>query len=214
MTLPCGITYRLGRTLYVALTNSCNAVSLIQSRGPGFAMPVQSGFAPLPEGFTPSAEEVYQAVEAAQSDYDSIAFAGAGEPLLRLGVLEQAAQLLLPKGVPLRVNTNGLVARSEAPVLAQRLRAAGLSSVSVALASADADQYAALMRPEKLRYSPVFSLTLGLSDVTGFVEACVAAGLAVECTAVAAPEVDLQAAEALAKALGAGFRSRAYFAAT
>ena len=98
MTLPCGITYRLGRTLYVALTNSCNAVSLIQSRGPGFAMPVQSGFAPLPEGFTPSAEEVYQAVEAAQGDYDSIAFAGAGEPLLRLGVLEQAAQLLLPKG--------------------------------------------------------------------------------------------------------------------
>ena len=72
------------------------------------------GEPPLPEGFTPSAEEVYQAVEAAQGDYDSIAFAGAGEPLLRLGVLEQAAQLLLPKGVPLRVNTNGLVARSEA----------------------------------------------------------------------------------------------------
>ena len=36
--------------------------------------------------------------------------------------------------VPLRLNTNGLVERSGAPIVAQRLSDAGLSSVSVALA--------------------------------------------------------------------------------
>ena len=211
MPLTPGLTYRLGRTLYVALTNSCNAVSLIESRGPGFVMPAESGFTPLPEGITPDAEQIYEAVEAAEGEYDGIAFAGAGEPLLRLSVLEAAAILLQPKGVPLRLSTNGLVPKSESAVVAQRLRSAGLSSVSVALASADADQYAQLMRPEKLRYSPVFSLTVGLAEVTGFVEACVAEGLAVECTVVAAPAVDLDAAQSLASALGAGFRSRPWF---
>ena len=44
------VTYSLARGLYVALTNQCNAVSLIQSRGPGFVMPPASGFAPLPDG--------------------------------------------------------------------------------------------------------------------------------------------------------------------
>jgi len=102
------------------------------------------------------------------------------------------------------------VEKSGAPIVAKRLSDAGLSSVSVALATADPEQYTALMRPEKLRHSPVFSLTLGHAEVVGFIEACVAVGLKVECTAVAAPDVDLQAAETLATELGASFRSRSW----
>ena len=209
---PTCVAYKLGRTIYLALTNSCNAVSLITSRGPGFVIPPASGFAPLPEGFTPSAEEVHVAAleAAALGEFDSIAFAGSGEPLLRLSVLEASTPLLQTLGVPLRINTNGLVERSGAAIVAQRLSNAGLSQVSVALATADPEQYAALMRPDKLRHSPVFSLTVGHPEVVGFIEACVAVGLKVECTAVAAPDVDMQAAETLAKSLGAGFRSRSW----
>ena len=58
---PPGVAYRLGRTIYLALTNSCNAVSLIESRGPGFVIPPASGFCRLPEGYTPSAEEIHLA---------------------------------------------------------------------------------------------------------------------------------------------------------
>ena len=77
--------------------------------------------------------------------------------------------------------------------------------------SADAAEYAALMEPEPLRFSPVFSLKLGHSEVCGFARACVAAGLEVECTAVAAPGVDLAAARALSEELGAtSFRERSY----
>ena len=60
MTIP-GLSYTLGRTLYVALTNRCNSVPLFSTRGPGFQMPAASGFAPLPDGVEPSAEQVAEA---------------------------------------------------------------------------------------------------------------------------------------------------------
>ena len=75
MTIP-GLSYTLGRTLYVALTNRCNSVPLFSTRGPGFQMPAASGFAPLPDGVEPSAEQVAEAVAAA-ADVDAVCFAGA-----------------------------------------------------------------------------------------------------------------------------------------
>eukprot|EP00966_Prymnesium_polylepis_P061241 1420564-Prymnesium_polylepis.1 len=75
---------------------------------------------------------------------------------------------------------------------------------------AEPEQYAELMRPERLRLSPAFSLPLGQSDVCRFVSACLGAGLDVECTAVAAPGVDIDAARECASRLGAGFRARSW----
>ena len=74
-----------------------------------------------------------------------------------------------------------------------------------------AEQYDSLMQPQELRYSPAFSLPLGHAQVCKFVEACTSEGLAVECTAVAAPGVDMSAARQLAEQYGATFRERAYF---
>ena len=215
------VTYRLGASIYVALTNQCNAVALIKSRGPSFVMPSSSGFAPLPQSFEPSADQVVEAVRAAlrstQAGTESIVFAGAGEPLLRTRVLEESAVKLreaLADDLPrLRLNTNGLVPTSEATEVAWRLSSkAHLSSVSVSIASADATQYDALMKPETIRYSPGFSLSLGHEEVCSFVKACVSEGLEVECTAVAAPDVDIAAARQLAECLGASFRERSYHA--
>ena len=76
MAIP-GLSYTLGRTLYVALTNRCNSVPLFSTRGPGFQMPAASGFAPLPDGVEPSAEQVAEAVAAA-ADVDAVCFAGVG----------------------------------------------------------------------------------------------------------------------------------------
>eukprot|EP00966_Prymnesium_polylepis_P315567 7291726-Prymnesium_polylepis.1 len=76
------ITYTLGRSLYITLTNRCNSVSLIESRGPGFAVPASSGFAPLREGFEPNAADILEAARDAATEhgaYESIVFAGAGE---------------------------------------------------------------------------------------------------------------------------------------
>jgi molybdenum cofactor biosynthesis enzyme MoaA len=214
------ITYILRSTVYVALTNRANARSLIETRGPGFSMPASSGFAPLPPKLEPTAAEVRDAVRAAlldermSSGAKEVCFAGAGEPLLRQRCLAEAAGSLRSElgEVPLRLSTNGLVPASEARALASDLRTWGMSSVNVALASADPVQYRELMQPHELRLSPAFSLPLGHDEVTGFVAACVAAGLAVECNAVAAPGVDVPAAAALARSLGASFRERSWHA--
>ena len=217
-----GIAYFLKSSIYVSLTNRCNAVSLIESRGPSFCMPASSGFAPLPPNAEPTAQQVADAVAAAFGDErfdggappNEVCFAGAGEPLLRRRCLEEAAVLIGQQhsGVKLRLNTNGLVPASEAADVAASLRAAGISAASVALATADAAQYEQLMRPDSIRLTPAFSLPLGLDEVTGFVAACVAEGMAVECNAVEAPGVDLAAAGALAETLGASFRTRPYHA--
>ena len=211
-----GITYILRQTVYVSLTNRCTARSLIDSRGPSFVMPASSGFVPLPTNQEPSAEEVADAVRVALADERlggaarEVCFAGAGEPLLRRRCLEEAALLIRQEheAVALRLNTNGLVPESEAHELAASLRAVGFGAASVALATADAAQYATLMSPESMRLSPAFSLPLGHQEVVGFVAACVAEGLDVECNAVAAPGVDVEAAAALAASLGASFRAR------
>ena len=34
-----GVAYVLGRTLYLAMTNRSNAATIVETRGPGFAMP-------------------------------------------------------------------------------------------------------------------------------------------------------------------------------
>lgn len=211
------ITYRLGRSVYVALTNRTNTTSLLQARGPGFVMPAASGFAPLPPKFEPEAAEVLAALEPAlHPDTDervsAVVFAGVGEPLLRIRVLEGVATALSAAhgSVALRVNTNGCMPASEAPGVALRLKKAGLMAVSVAIATHDPEQYDSLMQPEPLRYSPAFSLPLGHAEVCCFVQACVAQGLQVECTAAAVPGVDIGATAELAGALGASFRERSW----
>ena len=212
-TISSAITYTLGRGLYVALTNRCNAgTSLIASRGPGFVIPAASGFRPLEAD--PSPDQAISAVEAAltNADFDEVCFAGAGEPLLRLTCLEQVARQIRDArpDITLRLNTNGLIPSSEADSVASRLKSAGIEATSVALATADPTQYAELMKPQPLRYSPAFSLKLGHADVAAFIKACVATGMRVEATAVAAPGVDIDAAKELSAELGASFRSRSW----
>ena len=220
MPATAGLTYIMRQTIYVSLTNRCNARTLIDSRGPSFKMPASSGFALLPPNQEPSAEEVAEAVNAALSDErlpngaaTEICFAGAGEPLLRRRCLEEAAGLIRSDHgdrLTLRMNTNGLVPESEVAELAYSLGKTGFHDVSVALASADAAQYDELMRPEPIRLTPAFSLPLGHDEVCGFVSACVSEGVQVQCTAVAAPGVDVAAVAALAESLGASFKERSY----
>lgn len=210
-----GVTYTLRNSLYVALTNASNAKTLMQTRGPAFAMPHHSNFAPLDA--EPDAQQLLQAVNEALAKRDKppdeLVFAGQGEPLMRMRVLKEVATSLRDaQKLRMRVSTNGLVPSSNGASVARALESSGVSAVSVALATADAEQYIELMQPEQLRLTPVHSLELGLPDVTDFVRACVAAGLEVECNAVEAPGVDVEKAKELALELGATFRPRSWHA--
>ena len=213
-----GLAYRIGSSLYLALTNRANSVTLAASRGPGFAMPRDSGFAPL--SHEPSVAELSAAVDVAlaptgrsgEAAVDAVAFAGLGEPLLRLDVLEQTIAHVRSRWPHMRTRlvSNGLVSKEAAPSVALRLRTAGLSAASIALASADPQQYRALMLPSAADPRAETAVPPGLADVCAFVSALVRVGVECECTCVAAHGVDVDAAHALAERLGAKMRTRSY----
>ena len=92
------------------------------------------------------------------------------------------------------------------PVLAKgdedQRREIRIASLSVFLPAASSEKYAELLQPRAGR---------GFSDACSFVARLAEAGVDVECTAVARPDVDIAEIEALAMALGArSFRARSW----
>ena len=204
-----GVAYTLGRTLYLSVTNRSNALSILKTRGPGFVMPPSSGFALLSDP-EPDASELAAIVDATYERAEivgmgendpGVVFAGAGEPLLRLDVVVDTIAMVRESrhGVPFRVHSNGL----HEPRVAKALARADVDRVTVALATADPNQYETLMRPE-----PGAG---GHAAVCGFIAALADAGVEVEAVAVAAPGVAVADARKLAEALGAAaFRTRTW----
>ena len=145
--------------------------------------------------------------QAADSEAPSVCFAGLGEPLLRLETLCDTIRHVHARrpGVSFRVSTNGLFDSQCAVALAD----AGIERATVALASADAAQFDALMQaaclPGELR-------PRGLGDVVAFISRLSMRGVFVEVGVVAHPKVDVSAASRLAHTSGAkGVRVRTYF---
>lgn len=113
-------SYWLKGKLYINVTNNLVCKSPISLRGPKFEMPSCSGFMQLPEGFEPSADDIFKEVDdlvalgkvkVDSMQADPVTFAGNGEPLLRLDDITKAAQMIKESrhGLPLRVRTSGLI---------------------------------------------------------------------------------------------------------
>ena len=141
------IVYRVGKGLYVNLTNRCPCACTfcIRRNGPGVY-----GSDPLWLAREPTVEEAVAAIDAADlSTCDELVFCGYGEPTERLDALLAVARHVraaFPK-LPIRVNTNGL-----SDLIAGRPTAAlfaGLvDTVSVSLNAPTAEESVALCRPK------------------------------------------------------------------
>ena len=141
------VVYRVGKGLYVNLTNRCPCACTfcIRRNGPGVY-----GSDPLWLAREPTVEEAVAAIDAADlSACDELVFCGYGEPTERLDALLAVARHVraaFPK-LPIRVNTNGL-----SDLIAGRPTAAlfaGLvDTVSVSLNAPTAEEYVALCRPK------------------------------------------------------------------
>ena len=141
------VVYRVGKGLYVNLTNRCPCACTfcIRRNGPGVY-----GSDPLWLAREPTVEETVAAIDAADlSACDELVFCGYGEPTERLDALLAVARHVraaFPK-LPIRVNTNGL-----SDLIAGRPTAAlfaGLvDTVSVSLNAPTAEEYVALCRPK------------------------------------------------------------------
>lgn len=167
-----GLTYWLQTSMYISLTNRACGLALLPSRGPGFVMPIESGFRPLEfDAEEPVAKECVDVVaEAYASDPrkanpvlkrndgghvdPGVVFAGLGDPLLRLEVLCEAIEGIrdVQPDVPVHLNTNGLAAHDDIAGCVEALSSVGVSSVTVALNASTPDSYNKVMlrAPEHL----------------------------------------------------------------
>ena len=168
------------------------------------------------------------------SEYEALVFAGEGEPTLRLGAmisLIEKAKLLDSFPSTIRVVTNGLCRSIITPeekddsklcCPLQAMKVAGVTSLSVALMTASAEQYGALMQPHLKKnnnnnnhvLSSSLETHVGAHEaVCSFIADAVVVGLDVEVTAVDRQEVDKEKLKELVGALGVEkpVRWRPYF---
>jgi cyclic pyranopterin phosphate synthase len=189
-----------GENLYVNLTNRCSASCAFCLRE--FTTEVYGYDLSLPGGGEPEFADLVYAFECAFLDGApaEVVFTGLGEPTLRLDVILTCLEWLGTRRLPARLDTNGHAALvNPGRDVVRELVDAGLRSVSVSMNAHDEPTYDLLCRP---------TFTKAYRAVLRFIRECVDAGLDVTATVVAVPEVDLEAAVAVAADLGASFRVR------
>ncbi len=108
-----------------------------------------------PAAFHPTAEEIAElAITHVTAGGTMVSFGRAceGEPLLAARVIEDAIRLIRAgtRAGTIHIETNG-----SSPAALRRLAAAGLDAVTLRIASARADTYEALHRPEGYRFAEV-----------------------------------------------------------
>ena len=214
-------------TLCLAPTNRSPATGTLRSTyGPGFSPRAgESGFEALAEGAPePTADAlaaivdgVYAACEdeLVAMDEPGVVFQGQGDPLEAASVVLDTVALVAERrhGVAFRLNTFGLCSSTAVDLLLHsqlvaredrdQQRETRLAKISVFLPAADPAKYTELIQPHAGR---------GFQDACAFIARMAGAGIDVECTAVARPDVDIRKIESLARTLGAAsFRLRAYY---
>jgi TatD DNase family protein len=190
-------TYQIRNSLYVNLTNACDAKCTFCPRTHDeFEV---KGY-DLRRAKDPRFDEIVDAI-GDPTRYDEIVFCGFGEPTLRLETLKDVARWVKERGGRVRLNTNGhadlINKRPTAPELV------GLVDVvSVSLNAQDRETFE--------RHCPSAFSPDGYTPMLDYIRAAKAAGLEVVCTALAGLEgVDMDACRRIAEEdLGVIWRGR------
>ncbi len=139
------ISYEVGDSLYLNLTNKCPCACTFCLRQNG---DTAYGSDPLWLEHTPTFEEVTENLSRRDLDrYRNIVFCGYGEPTCELELLKLVARWLKARTkTPLRLNTNGL-----SDLINHRSTAAEFEGlidiISISLNAPDEDEYTAVTRP-------------------------------------------------------------------
>ena len=196
------IVYPIRRSLYVNVTNDC-------SNGCTFCPRARSDGELLVKGHDlrleeePSAAEILAALAAARpQNYEEVVFCGFGEPTLRLDVVLQVARAVKDRWrLPTRLDTNGQGSALNGRDIVPELEGP-IDAVSVSLNAPDAETYERLCRP---------TIPNAFQAVCDFLRACRGRIPTVRATAVAVPDLDLEAVRRLAEEeLGVEFSVRHY----
>ena len=190
-------TYKIGDSLYINVTNRCNADCVFCDRKgeaviKGYNLKMSKSEEPEPE--------VYINEIGDPANYKEIVFCGYGEPTIRWNVVKEVAEYVKSKGGKTRMNTDGhgnfINKRDITPELKDVI-----DTVSISLNSVNPEQYANLMRVDKELHAEMLDFAKKAKNFSHVVMSIV--GLS---------SVDTEKAkEYVTEQIGVDFREREYF---
>jgi TatD DNase family protein len=138
-------TYLLGNSLYINVTNRCNAdCTFCRRKEDPFLRGYNLGMKKSEE---PDAE-IYINEIGDPKKFDEIVFCGYGEPTIRWDIVKQVAKFVKENGGKTRINTNGhgnLINKKDITPEMQGL----IDTISISLNSYNSKQYAELMQVDE-----------------------------------------------------------------
>lgn len=194
------IAYLYDGTLYLAVTRRCTLRCTFCPKTHGRWTVAGNDLRYDPE---PSAAQLLTAAASLERPPNAeVAFVGLGEPTIRLDVVVEVGRALRAQGTRVRLVTDGLASLRAGEDVSHRL-AGAVDEVDVSLNAADPETYA--------RVCPNTYGGAAHAAACDFIAHVAKHVPVVKATAVAVPEVDMAAVEALAKRLGVPLRVRPYF---
>lgn len=191
-------TYKLGNSLYINVTNRCNAECYFCDKD-GDA--VINGYNLRMKKSEEPPAEVYINEIGDPKQFDEIVFCGYGEPTIRFDIVKQIAKYVKENGGRTRLNTNGhgnIINKRNITPECENL----IDVVSISLNSSDENQYAEMMKVDKRYFTEMKNFA---SQAKEFVEKVVL-------TVVSIDEVEIEKARKLVEEdIGVEFRIRKYF---
>ncbi|MEW6702017.1 MAG: TatD family hydrolase [Bacteroidota bacterium] len=190
-------TYQIGQSLYINVTNRCNADCVFCDRK-GEA--VINGYnLKMTKSEEPEAE-VYIKEIGDPKKYKEIVFCGYGEPTIRWNVVKKIAKYVKDSGGITRLNTDGHGNFINKRDITHELQGL-IDTVSISLNSVDAEQYGKLMRVDPSMHAEMLNFARKAKNYAHVVLSIV--GLS---------EVDSEAAKKfVVEEVGVDFREREYF---
>lgn len=191
-------TYKLGNSLYINVTNRCNADCVFCRRKED---PFLRGYN---LGMTKSEEpcaDVYIKEIGDPKQYDEIVFCGYGEPTIRWDLVKEIARYVKEHGGKTRLNTNGhgnFINRRDITPEMKGL----IDVVSISFNTFNPRQYAEIMRVDELHFY----------EMLDFAKKCKPFVEKVVMTVVDFDEIEIEKAKKVVEEeIGAEFRVRHYF---
>lgn len=191
-------TYKLGNSLYINVTNRCNADCVFCRRKED---PFLRGYnLGMKKSEEPPAEVYIQEI-GDPKQYDEIVFCGYGEPTIRWDVVKEIARYVKENGGRTRLNTNGHGNYINRRDITPEMKGL-IDVVSISFNSFDPGQYAEIMKVDELHFYEMLSFAKKSKE---FVEKVVM-------TVVDVEEIEIEKARKVVEEdIGAEFRIRHYF---
>jgi TatD DNase family protein len=191
-------TYMIGKTLYINVTNRCNANCVFCNRRKD---PVIAGYNLFMNPSEEPPAEVYISEMGDPKNYNEVVFCGFGEPTIRWDVIKEVAEYVKQFGGRTRLNTNGHGNYINKRDITPEMKGL-IDIVSVSLNSTDSVQYSKLMNVDPSLFEEMIHFTILAQQNVEKVRMSV----------VSVDEVEVEnSRKFVEEVIGAEFRIRAFF---